>query len=182
MNQEPSMSRLPTFAFGYEFTDIPEFARSFVKSLEREGVIYEDHWIEELKDFRHVRIAFTEGEAREFARRTWAYELFLRAGSPEWAKDVPGIDADVARDADTYSLISLHGTKIDPPHHCLAAFLGPQLEALSTGGVSERGTAIELQGKESALFTLSRAVQALTPTIRTFNAREKGLQEWTVWL
>jgi hypothetical protein len=180
MSQEPDMSRLPTFAFGYEFTYIPEFARSFVESLEREGVIYEDHWIEELKDFRHVRIAFTEGEAREFARRTWAYELFLRAGSPEWAKDVPGIDADVARDADTYSLISLNGTKIDPPYHCLVAFLGPQLAALSTGGVSERGTVIELQGKESALFTLSRAVQALTPTMRTFNAREKGLQPWTV--
>jgi hypothetical protein len=180
MSQERDMSRLPTFAFGYEFTDIPEFARSFVKSLEREGVIYEDHWIEELKDFRHVRIAFTEGEAREFARRTWSYELFLRAGSPEWAKDVPGIDANVARDADTYSPTLREITKLEPPGHCFAAFLGYQLQILTNADLPGRGTIIELQGKESALFTLSRAVQALTPTMRTFNAREKGLQSWTV--
>jgi hypothetical protein len=51
---------------------------------------------------------------------------------------------------------------------------------LTTGEASERRTVIELQGKESALFTLSRAVQALTPTMRTFDAREKGLQSWTV--
>lgn len=171
------VSRLPTYAFGYEFTDIPEFVREYVASLERELVLYKDHWIEELNDFRHVRIAFTDDEAREYARRVWALELFLRAGSPEWAKDVPGIDADIAHDADSYSL-SLHdGTKIDPPYHCFAAFLG-SLETLEN--LPERRTVIELQGRESALFTLTRAVQALTPTMRTFNSREKGLQPWTV--
>jgi hypothetical protein len=30
------------------------------------------------------------------------------------------------------------------------------------------------------LLTISRAIQSLTPTIRTFNAREKNLQPWTV--
>jgi hypothetical protein len=39
---------------------------------------------------------------------------------------------------------------------------------------------IELQGKESALFTLERAIQALTPSIRAFNSREKGLAVWRI--
>jgi hypothetical protein len=172
--------RLPTHAFGYTFTHIPEHARDDVWSLEREGVLYTDHWIDDLNDFRHVRIALTREEANDYVRRTWAYELWIRAGSPKWAKDVPGIDADVARDADSYSLTSIDGTIVPPPYHCYAAFLGRHLEAIACGAVPERQTVIELHGKESALFTLSRAVQALTPTIRSFNDREKGLSPWSV--
>jgi hypothetical protein len=39
---------------------------------------------------------------------------------------------------------------------------------------------LELQGKESALLTLQRAVHALTPTIRSFESREAGLAPWPV--
>jgi hypothetical protein len=97
------VSRLPTRAFGYKFTHIPEHAREDVAALEREGVLYADHWVDELQDFRHVRIALTAEEAKEYARRTWAFELWLRAGRPKWARDAEGIDEDVARDADSYS-------------------------------------------------------------------------------
>jgi hypothetical protein len=175
-----SVRRLPTHAFGYTFTHIPEHVREDVETLDREGALYSDHWVEELKDFRHVRIALTPEEAKEYARRSWAYELWLRAGQPKWARDVSKIDPDVARDADTYSVHLKDGTVLPPPYHCFAAFLGRHLEAVSCGGVPERRTVIELQGKESVLFTLTRAVQALTPTIRSFNAREKGLTAWPV--
>ena len=128
------MSRLPTGAFGYKFTHIPEHAREDVASLEREGVLYADHWVEELQDFRHVRITLTREEANEYARRTWAYELWIRAGCPKWAKDVPGIDADVAEEADSYSLTTRDGTVFPPPYHCYAAFLGSHLELIMMGG------------------------------------------------
>lgn len=174
--EENKVERLPTYAFGYEFTHLPEHARDDVFSLEREGVLYSDQWVDELNDFRHVRIALTPDEVQDYARRTWAFELFLRAGCPTWARDVTGIDPDVARDADSHSL------RVNPLYHwhCFAAFLGPHLESISCGGVPERRTIIELQGKESVLFTLKRAIQALTPTIRSFNAREKGLTPWPV--
>jgi hypothetical protein len=174
------LSRIPTHAFGYEFTHIPENVRADVESLEREGVLYADHWVEELQDFRHVRIALTADEAKDYARRCWAYELWLRAGPPKWAKDVPGIDPDVAHDADSYSLRTIDGIVQPPPYHCFAAFLGRHLEMISCTSPSERTTIIELQGKESAMFTLTRAVQALTPTIRSSNNREKGLAQWQV--
>ena len=57
---------MPTRAFGYEFTHIPEHVRADVESLEREGVLYADHWVEELQDFRHVRIALTADEAKDY--------------------------------------------------------------------------------------------------------------------
>jgi len=179
-NEQLERQRLPTHAFGYEFTHIPEHIRDDLGWLEREEVLYADLWVDELRDFRHVRITLTLEEAKEYARRTWSFELYLRAGCPKWAREVPGIDADVADDADTYSMSLIDGTKIPPPWHCFAAFLGPHLEALSCSSIPERTTIIELQGKESVLFTLSRAVQALTPTIRSFNLREKGLPPWTV--
>jgi hypothetical protein len=174
------MSRIPTYAFGYKFTHLPEFAREDVESLAREGALYADHWIDELQDFRHVRIALTAEEAKDYARRCWAYELYLRAGSPQWARDTPNIEPDIARDADTYEMHLRDGTRIPPPCHCFAAFLGMHLEALFCGMRQDRETVIELQGKESVLFTLGRAVQALTPTIRSFNTRENGQQPWTV--
>jgi hypothetical protein len=154
------MSRIPTEAFGYTYTHLPEFARDDLDSLEREGVvyavIYADHWIDELEDFRHVRIAFTPEEAKDYARRCWAYELFLRAGSPRWAKDAPGIDADVAHDADTYQLRTKDGEVFPPPYHCFAAFLGEHLEAISCSRVPGRETVIELQGKDPAVHARSR--------------------------
>ena len=74
---EYMLERLPTHAFGYEFTHIPDFVRDDLGSLEREGVLYSDQWVDELDDFRHVRISLTPAEAKDYARRCWAYELYL---------------------------------------------------------------------------------------------------------
>ena len=128
--------------------------------------------------FRHVRIDFTAEERDEFARRSWAYELFLRA-KPTWAADVPGIDEDIAREADSYSAVLEDGEEISPPYHCFAAFLGRHLEAL-TCFRNERETIIQLDGREAALFEVKRAIYSLTATIRYFNDREKGLAPWTI--
>ncbi len=171
--------RLPTYARGKKFTHIPEFIRQALETLEREGAIYEDHWIEEVNDFRHVRIEFTPQESEEFARRSWAYELFLRAGGPTWAIDTPGIDMDIAKDADTYSPISHDGEVTPPPYHSFTAFLGKHLESLVCFG-SDRQTVIELSGRAKVLFEVRRAIEVLTPTIRSFNNREKGLNPWNI--
>jgi len=96
------MDRLATEAFGYVFTHVPEHVRDDLGSLEREGAVYSDQWVEELGDFRHVRIGFTEEESKEFARRSWAYELWIRASMPQWARDTPDIDQDIASEADSY--------------------------------------------------------------------------------
>ena len=170
--------RHPTVAFGRTFTHIPDHVRQDLETLERECVVYTDHWIEEVGDFRHVRIDFTPQERDEFARRSWAYELFLRA-EPTWAAEVPGIEEDIAQDADSYSMSLEDGREIKPPYHCFAAFLGRHLEAL-TCFRSERQTVIQLEGREAALFEVKRAIQSLTATIRSFNNREKGLQAWTI--
>ena len=108
--------RLPTYAFGKRFTHIPEHIRQDLETLERESAIYADHWIDEVGDFRHVRIHFNHEEREEFARRSWAYELFLRAGFPKWAAETPGIDEDIAKDADTYSMHLRDGKVISPPY------------------------------------------------------------------
>ena len=170
--------RAPTVAFGRTFTHIPEHVRQDLNTLERECTIYADKWIDELSDFRHVRVEFTPEERSEFARRSWAYELFLRA-DVTWALEVPGIDQDVAQDADTYSPVLRDGSKSNPPFHCFAAFLGPHLEALSCAR-SERETIISLEGKDAALFEVRRAFHSLTATVRSFNNREKGLAQWTI--
>jgi hypothetical protein len=178
--KQPEGVRIPTYAFGYTFTHIPEHVRQDVDSLDRESALYADHWIEELNDFRHVRIVLSPEEAKDYARRSWAYELWIRAGQPKWAREVPGIDADIAHDADTYSLRSKDGTVMPPPYHCFAAFLGHDLEAIACGMQPGRQEIIELQGRESVLFTLARAVEALTPTLRSFANREKGLSPWPI--
>lgn len=174
------MSRVSTRAFGYSFKRVPEHVRDDLDSLEREGVLYADLWVDELNDFRHVRIVLTSEERAEYARRCWAYELWLRAGRPRWSRDAPGIDPDIANDADTYVARTVDGDTFGPPYHCFAAFLGPHLEAVSCTNQPDRTTVIELQGKESVLFTLNRAIQSLTPTIRSFNSREKGLDRWDI--
>ena len=172
-------TRSPTYAFGMEFTHIPEFVRQDLETLGRECAIYTDHWIDEIGDFRHVRIEFTSEERQDFSRRCWAYELFLRAGSPKWAAEVPGIDEQIAEDADAYSVHFPDGTQIPPPYHCFAAFLGKHLEGLSCLR-SDRETVIDLTGREAALFDVRRAAETLTPTIRSFNNREKGLAPWKI--
>jgi len=179
---EPDLyaERLPTEAFGYVFTHIPEHVRDDLGSLEREVAIYSDQWVEELGDFRHVRIGFTEAEQKEFVKRSWAYELWIRADMPEWARDTPGIDQDIANEADSYVLYTRDGESLGPPYLCFAAFLGEHLEALSCGMLDERRKVIEFTGKEALLFEVRRVIRTLTPTIRSFNTREKGLSPWIV--
>ncbi len=171
--------RNPTYAFGMEFTHIPEDVSQDLETLERECAVYTDHWINEVGDFRHVRIAFTPEERQEFCRRSWAYELFLRYDSAEWAVEVPGIDQQVAIEADSYSITFPDGSKISPPYHCFAAFLGTHLEALVCGS-SDRQTVIELDGREKLLFEVRRTIETLTPTIRSFNNRGKNLASWEI--
>lgn len=166
--------------FGRDFEQLDEFHIRELLTLEREGAIYADHWIDDLSDFRHVRIAFTREEAQEYARRLWAYELFLRAGQPAWARDVDGIGPDIAEQADSYELRLEDGSVIPPPYHCPAAFLGPELEALVCGHPPDRRIIIDEQGRASVLSTLRRVVDSLTPAIRSFNKREKGLTLWPV--
>src|SRR5260370_30786014 len=115
-----------------------------ISSLERERVTYADWWIKELNDFRHVRIAFTEGEAKDYARRIWAYELFLRAGTPKWARETPDIDADVAKDADTYSPELKDGRRIKRPYLCFSAFRGAHLDAIECDRAPRRMTSVDL--------------------------------------
>ena len=109
-----TLHRRPTVAFGRRFTHIPEHVRQDLKTLERERAIYADHWIGEVGDFRHVRIDFTPEECCDFARRSWAYELFLRA-DVKWAAEVAGISEDIAQDADTYSMATVDGRTFKPP-------------------------------------------------------------------
>lgn len=177
---EIEIGRPPSRAFGYVYTHLPEHVRESLGSLEREGAIYADCWVEEFDDFRHVRIAFTAKEAQDYARRAYAYELFIRAGQPSLAASVEGIDPDIAAEADSYSLESVDGATIPAPVHCFAAFLGADLELLTCSSPPERTAVLELQGKESVLFTVRRAIDALTPVIRSFNRRERGLTPWPV--
>ena len=174
-----SSERMPTFAFGRVFTHVAEHVRQDLETLQRESAIYTDHWIDEIGDFRHVRIDFTDQECEEFARRSWAYELFIEAGEPYWAADTPGIDPDVAKEADSYTLKTKDGLEYPPPYHCFAAFLGKHLERLMCQR-TEREKIIELHGRELRVFEARRAIESLTPTIRSFNNRDKDVQPWTV--
>ncbi len=166
--------------FGHDFKLIDEEQLQELFSLEREGVVYTDHWIEELEDFRHVRISFTEDEIKEYVRSVWAYELFLRAGAPPLAADVPGIPQDIAHRADSYSISTSDGKKFGPPYHCPAAFYGDHLENLLCFNPGPRRIILAELGSQALLTTVKRAIDSLTPAIRRFNNREKGLQSWTV--
>jgi hypothetical protein len=64
--------------------------------------------------------------------------------------------------------------------HCVAGFLGLELEKLTCFNVEDRQEIIEEKGKAQLLTTVKNAVDTLTPSIRLFNRREKGLTEWTV--
>src|SRR5271170_3244932 len=91
-----------TRAFNKNFMHLDDSHLGELQSLEREGAIYEDHWIEELQDIRHVRIRFSPDEIKEYVRSLSAYDLFLGAGSPARASQVPGIPKDIAKRADSY--------------------------------------------------------------------------------
>lgn len=170
---------LPTLAGGKEFTHIPEHVRQDLDALRRECAVYADFWIDEIADFRHVRIEFTPEEREDFIRRSWAYELFLRAGSPTLAADVPGIDPQIASGADSYSMKTVDGTEHPVPYHCFAAFLGQHLETLVCS-ITDQTSVLDLQGKELILFEVGRTIESLRATIHSFNNREAGLKPWTV--
>ena len=165
--------------FGYDFELLDESHQRDLLHLEREGAIYSDHWIDRLSDFRHIRIKLTPEEIKEYVRSLWAYELFLRAGHPEKAREVEGIPEDIADRADSYTMVTEDG-KSETPWHCVAAFLGPKLEKLTCFNIEDRQEIIEETGKAQLLTTIKKAVDSLSPSIRLFNRREKGLTEWTV--
>ena len=171
--------RIPTYAYDKEFTHIPDHVRQDLDTLTRECAIYTDFWIDEIGDFRHVRIDLTPEEREDFFRRSWSYELYLRADCPTWAAEARGIDREVAQDADSYSMRLVDGTTIPPPNHCFAAFLGSHLERLVCT-ITDRVIVIEKTGRDLVIFEVKRTIESLTPTIRSFNHREKGLNSWQI--
>ena len=160
--------------FGKEWTELDEDVVCELWALEREGAIYVDHWQDHLSDFRHVRIKSTKDEIKEYVRSLWAYETFLRAGSPPRARDVPEIPSDIAKRADEYALSSVDGHEEGPPYHCIAGFLGERLENLVSS--NERDEILEELGSSELLTMVKRAIDSLTPAIRLFNKREKGFR------
>lgn len=164
--------------FGHDFQELDEESLRELQSLERERAVYADLWIDEIGDFRHVKIALSDAEAHEYARSMWAWELFLRAGAPARAADVPGIPPDIAARADSYQLETCDGGS--RLQHCPAGFIGPELEELFCSPLSTRRIVLEEMGSEALFTTVKKAVDSLTPAIRRFNCREKGLTPWPV--
>src|SRR5690625_4752093 len=82
-------------AFEHEFKNLDEEHERDLFNLEREGAVYTDQWVDELQDFRHVRIPLQPAEIKEYVRSLKAWDLFLGSGE-KWARDVEGIPADVA--------------------------------------------------------------------------------------
>lgn len=116
--------------FQYDFEFLPGEHIQDLLALERERAVYTDHWIDAIEDFRHVRIRFSQAETEEYVRSLWAYELFIRAGRPARAADVPGIPDDIADRADAYVMYTANGRVQGPPYHCPAGFIGEELETL----------------------------------------------------
>ena len=110
----------------------------------------------------------------------WAYELFIKADFPDRATDVPGIPLDIAERADSYALYDEHGNIEVSPYHCPASFLGEDLENLVCFTSNSRREIISQQGTTTFLSLTRRAIDSLTPAIRKFNNREKGLQTWPI--
>ena len=96
------------------------------------------------------------------------------------ASDLPGLPRDIAERADAYTLGTIDGEEEITPWHCPAAFMGPELEELVCTNVQGRYIILEEFGTESLLSTLQKAVDALTPSIRLFQNREKGLSQWPI--
>jgi hypothetical protein len=166
-------------AFGKTFRELDDAEMADLFSLEREGAIYSDHWIDSLGDFRHVRIALRPSEIKDYVRSMWALELFRRAGSPPLAASVKGIPRDIAKRADEYSITTRDGETLGPPWHCPAAFLGPKLEDAVCFDRS-RPVVLEELGREALLTTIKRAMDSLAPAIRRFAHRERGLRPWPI--
>jgi len=164
--------------FGHDFIHLDESHIEDLGSLEREKAIYSDHWIDRLDDFRHVRIALTDEEMAEYVRSMIAFDLFL-GSSASWARDVAAIPADIAARADSYSIHTRDGETLGPPWHCAAGFMGQHLETVTCFDRS-RAQVIEEQGIASFLSTIRKIVDALTPAIRCFGSREKGLSPWSI--
>lgn len=165
--------------FGYDFEHLDDNYISDLVSLEREKAIYSDQWVEGLDDFRHVRIKLTDEEIEEYVRSMKALDLYLGKGTV-WARDVPGIPPDIATRADQYQMHTRDDQTFGPPWHCSAAFLGEHLEAIVCGMEQSRREVMEEHGVAQFLSTIRRAVDALTPAIRCFSNREKGLSSWSV--
>lgn len=163
--------------FDFDFELLDDSHTTDLLTLEREGAVYADLWIDRLGDFRHVKIAFTQAETDEYVRSMKALELFLRAGSPNRAADVPGIPADIAARADSYP--HWVNGKVVGTYHCPAAFIGPDLEELVCT-ITPRTVILEELGTQALLTTIKRAIDSLTPAIRRFNKREKGLTPWPI--
>ncbi len=166
--------------FQYDFEFLPEEHIQDLLALQREGAVYTDQWIDAIGDFRHVRIRFSRAEIEEYVRSLWAYELFIRAGRPPRAADVPGIPDDIAGRADTYVLDRVDGSTWGPPYHCPAGFIGEDLESLVCFTPDSRREILEEQGKAALISTVKRAADALTPAMRLFGDREKHLTAWTI--
>ncbi|MGH9688125.1 MAG: hypothetical protein ACRD5K_13655 [Candidatus Acidiferrales bacterium] len=168
-----------TRAFGRNFARLDDETLKDLHSLERERAIYADHWIEGLRDFRHVRIQFAPSEVKEYVRSLWAYELFLRAGAPDRVSRVRGIPKDIAERADSYGHVVLKGGgRLPKPWHCIAGFLGKDLEALVCS--NSRAEILDDTGQRGLILAITRAIDAVTPAIRSFQRREKGLASWRV--
>lgn len=164
--------------FGHDFGNLDSAHFEELISLEREGAIYGDYWVDGIEDFRHSRIRFSDSEKKEFVRSMKAYDLFL-GSKAHWAREVPGIPTDIAERADAYQGRTINGETFGPPYHCPAAFLGRALEIVMCFDPSRREI-LEEQGTAAFLTTIRRAVDALTPAIRCFTSREKGLTPWPI--
>jgi hypothetical protein len=164
--------------FGHQFKHLDDETLAELMSLEREQAIYSDHWIDGLDDFRHVRIGLTHDEMEEYVRAMAAFDRF-RGSSAKWARNVRGIPSDIAARADSYCIRTRDGQQLGPPWHCAAAFMGKHLESVMCFDRS-RSQIIEEQGTAAFLSTVRRVMDALTPAIRCFGAREKRLTPWAV--
>lgn len=118
--------------FGHNFLNLDEHHVHELTALERERSIYTDHWIDELNDFRHVRIKLSDAEVEEYVRSMVAFDLFL-GSKAKWARSVKGIPKDIAKRADTYEMRTIDGQVFKRPWHCAAGFMGPHLEAILCG-------------------------------------------------
>jgi len=166
--------------FGHDFVNLDIGSLDDLRSLERENAVYSDQWIDGLDDFRHVRIPFSNEEIAEYVRSMKAFDLFLGVDA-QWARDVEGIPADIAARADAFhGYNSETGEKLGPPWHCAAGFMGSHLEAMVCGMDDSRRQILEEHGTAAFLTTIRRAVDALTPAVRCFANREKGLAAWPI--
>lgn len=167
-----------TRIFGHDFINIDESHLKDLATLERERAVYADHWVEQLHDFRHVRIRLTQEEVSEFVRSMKAMDEFQGSGAT-WAREVPTIPPDIAGRADSYSIRTRDGETFGPPWHCAAAFYGRELEEILCFSTA-RVEILEELGTTAFLSTIRRAVDALTPSIRAFLNRERGLETWPI--